>query len=83
MNETARRPQHTFIVRLWAESATGTAVPAPAVAAAARWRGSVEQVPSAQRLYFTSLDDLIDFLIFQSGWNQEPEHNITVKPSRG
>ncbi|MBN1889851.1 MAG: hypothetical protein JW850_17780 [Thermoflexales bacterium] len=58
-NETSTRAQHVFVVRLWSE-ATG---PAPA-----QWRGSVEHIPSGQHLYFAALDDLIDFIVFQTEW---------------
>ncbi|MFZ5916957.1 MAG: hypothetical protein ACOYZ7_08500 [Chloroflexota bacterium] len=54
MNEQSERPQHLFIVRIWQERSQ---------VAPDRWRGSVEHVPSAQRLYFTSLGDLTDFII--------------------
>ena len=47
------RAEHLFIVRVWQE---------PSQAAPAHWRGSIEHVPSAQRLYFESLDDLTDFI---------------------
>ena len=47
------RAEHLFIVRMWQE---------PSQALAARWRGYVEHVPSGQRLYFTSLTDLNDFI---------------------
>ena len=47
------RAEHLFIVRMWQE-------PSPAVAA--HWRGYVEHVSSGQRLYFTSLTDLNDFI---------------------
>jgi hypothetical protein len=45
------RPQHLFIVRLWSENKP----PGP-------WRGSVEHVPTGQKLYFTSLGDMNDFI---------------------
>jgi len=54
MTEQSERPQHLFIVRIWQERSQ---------VAPDRWRGSVEHVPSAQRLYFTSLGDLTDFII--------------------
>jgi hypothetical protein len=46
--------QHTFIVRIWAETAMG--------AAPLQWRGMVEHIASRQRLYFTSMNDLNDFI---------------------
>jgi len=51
MDALPARSQHLFIVRLWSE----TAQPG-------YWRGSVEHVPSGQKLYFTSLGDLNDFI---------------------
>ena len=43
-----------FIVRIWNASSQ---LPGA-------WRGSVEHVPTGQRLYFTSLADLNDFITF-------------------
>jgi hypothetical protein len=51
---TAKRIDHVFMVRLWAET-TGEA-------AQSDWRGVVEHAASGQRRYFTSLDDLTAFL---------------------
>jgi hypothetical protein len=45
--------QHLFIVRIWYEARRPTPQP---------WRGSVEHVPSGQRIYFASLGDLNDFI---------------------
>jgi hypothetical protein len=50
---SSQRIEHLFIVRVWQES---TPIAAP------RWRGSIEHVPSAQRVYFESLQDLTDFI---------------------
>ncbi len=50
---TGDRSQHLFIVRMWQEP--GKSMPTG-------WRGAVEHVPSAQRLYFASLGDLNDFI---------------------
>ncbi|HNT25762.1 MAG TPA: hypothetical protein PKM21_15435 [Anaerolineales bacterium] len=46
-------PQHTFVVRLWAETTAANAV---------QWRGSVEHIASGQKFYFTSLNDLVGFI---------------------
>jgi hypothetical protein len=51
--DTKDRSQHLFIVRMWQE---------PGDHKPDQWRGSVEHVSSAQRLYFASLDDLNDFI---------------------
>jgi len=53
MDEIPTRPQHLFIVRLWSDD------PSPS---RTRWRGSVEHVASKQKIYFTSLGDLQDFI---------------------
>ncbi|MBU0496137.1 MAG: hypothetical protein KKA73_13755 [Chloroflexi bacterium] len=55
MNEATPTTRHTFIVRLWSE----TDHPTPA-----QWRGSVEHVPTGERMYFTRLTDLTDWLAF-------------------
>ncbi len=47
---------HLFIVRLWREAAEPPAWP---------WRGSVEHVPSGQRLHFSTLADLTDFMTWR------------------
>lgn len=49
--------QHLFVVRLWSEAAEKTRLPL---------RGSVEHIPSGQRLYFTSLNDLSDFIALKA-----------------
>ena len=51
---TAKRIDHVFMVRLWAET-TGESSPPD-------WRGVVEHAASGQRRYFTSLDDMLTFL---------------------
>ncbi|MBN2549325.1 MAG: hypothetical protein JXB15_09215 [Anaerolineales bacterium] len=56
-----------FIVRIWNPSSQ---IPDA-------WRGSVEHVPSGQRLYFTTLADLNDFIAFHlpeqaEGQSQQP-----------
>jgi len=50
--------QHLFIVRIWIEAGQS---------ALSQWRGSVEHVPSGQRLYFVSLGDLNDFMLGRLG----------------
>jgi hypothetical protein len=47
---------HLFIVRVWREAAGTVAWP---------WRGSVEHVPSGQRLHFSALADLNDFITWR------------------
>ena len=59
--------RHLFVVRLWLEpgnhvndqnSPLSNALPD-------KWRGLVENVTTGQRLYFTSLADMSDFISFQ------------------
>ena len=47
---------HLFIVRLRREASSTVAWP---------WRGSVEHVPSGQRLHFSALADLNDFITWR------------------
>lgn len=51
--------RHLFIVRVWLEAGDSSH--------AAQWRGSVEHTLSGQRLYFTSLEDLVDFIALRRG----------------
>jgi len=50
-------PQHLFVVRLWSETAGKNQIPL---------RGSVEHIPSGQKFYFTSLNDLSDFIALKA-----------------
>jgi hypothetical protein len=50
---TGDRSEHLFVVRIWQE---------PDRLGPERRRGSIEHVPSGQRLYFTSLADMNDFI---------------------
>ena len=52
-----KRIQHLFLVRLWAETTEDMLQPS--------WRGMVEHTASGQKLYFTTLDDLMAFLAAQ------------------
>ncbi len=51
--------RHLFIVRVWLEAGDA--------GRAAQWRGSAEHTRSGQRLYFTSLEDLVDFITLRRG----------------
>ncbi len=53
MAEPAGRVEHLFIVRIWQESG---------LVRSSSWRGSAEHSGSGQRIYFTSLQDLDDFI---------------------
>lgn len=55
------RLEHLFIVRLWQESGRGES---------GAWRGLVEHVQSGQRLYFTTLADLNDFIALRMDSSQ-------------
>ena len=46
------RAEHLFVVRMWREASSGETA----------WRGSVEDVETHQRLSFTKLSDLVDFI---------------------
>ena len=46
--------RHLFIVRVWREDSR--------VAPGGQWRGSVEHVPSGQRIHFVSLEALTEFV---------------------
>jgi hypothetical protein len=59
--------RHLFLVRLWLETnhnPSGQQTPAPGDVRQ-QWRGSVVNVITGQRLYFTSLADMSDFISFQ------------------
>lgn len=55
MSQAADRRQHLFVVRTWKEPSRVVPVD--------QWRGSVEHVPSGQRVYFTHISDLNRFLL--------------------
>jgi hypothetical protein len=46
--------RHLFIVRIWHEESQLTP--------GGQWRGSVEHVPSGQRIYFAALETLTEFI---------------------
>ena len=57
MTKTLPNPtegRHLFIVRFWREESEG--------APGGQWRGSVEHVPTGQRVHFVSLDVLDAFI---------------------
>jgi hypothetical protein len=51
---TTTDDRHLFIVRLWREDSQ--------LAPGGQWRGSVEHVPSGQRIHFVSLETLMGFI---------------------
>lgn len=57
--------QFLFIVRIWlVDDQTSR-----------QWRGSVEYIPAGQKLYFTSLRDLNDFISLQIACNAPMQPN--------
>jgi hypothetical protein len=63
LNIRRDRSQYLFVVRIWRESSSEQS---------AVWRGMVEHVPFGQRMYFTSLHDLSDFIALRLGKLPEP-----------
>jgi hypothetical protein len=57
MAERLERLQHLFIVRIWQEP-SATAPPG-------QWRGSAEHIPSGQRFYFSSIEELDNGILEQ------------------
>jgi hypothetical protein len=53
----SERPEHLFVVRLWQEPSL--------VTPPGQWRGSAEHVPSGQRGYFITLEELNQFILAQ------------------
>jgi hypothetical protein len=51
---TTSEDRHLFIVRVWREDSQAEP--------GGQWRGSVEHVPSGQRIHFVSLDTLTEFM---------------------
>lgn len=60
MTLRSQRSQHLFVVRTWRE--TSDVVPAD------QWRGSVEHVPTGQRLHFSTLGQLMQFVATCTDW---------------
>jgi hypothetical protein len=63
MDKKPTPPQHLFIVRLWSETAEKPQIPL---------RGAVEHIPSGQKFYFTSLNDLSDFIALKAVVSSQP-----------
>lgn len=61
-----RRDEQLFLVRLWHDGSERRA---------GDWRGYVEHVTSKQRMYFSDLSDLNDFLRLRLG-----EHPKVTRP---
>ena len=60
--------RHLFIVRVWREDSR--------VAPGGQWRGSVEHVPSGQRIHFVSLEALTEFV--SQYWGGDGSHSATT-----
>ena len=77
---SVKRIQHLFVVRLWAETA--------ATPVSEDWHGLVQHMPTGQKLYFTSLSDLTDFVEAQlavgtdSPGSSDKEAEVTVSEQR-
>lgn len=70
MDTSSDPHRYLFVVRLWLEfnlNADGQKPADPAGEKRGQWRGSVESMDSGQRLYFTSLAGLNDFILLQLG----------------
>jgi hypothetical protein len=65
---------HTFVVRIWEERRdVADAVPT--------WRGRVDDVRTGVRRYFTTLDDLVNYLSHESGMLSAGQEPIQLSPS--
>jgi hypothetical protein len=53
-NDLLGRMIHSFIVKIWREEADQGRSP--------KWRGHITHVPSNERRYLESLDDILDFM---------------------
>lgn len=71
-NMKSRRSEHLFTVRIWQEGSREES---------GAWRGLIEHVRSGQRLYFTTLADLDDFIMLyiHASSNSEERNSDTVK----
>jgi hypothetical protein len=65
---------HTFVVRIWEERRdVADAVPT--------WRGRVDDVRTGVRRYFTTLEDLVNYLSQESGMGGPGQEPIPLSPS--
>ena len=62
--QAAYRPQHLFVIRMWQEpgSVETSDLPAPSPKDSSDWRGTVQHVPSGERVYFVQLPQLNAFI---------------------
>ncbi|HRX02468.1 MAG: hypothetical protein KDI07_13050 [Anaerolineae bacterium] len=69
---------HSFIVKIWLEESVEEADEAA-------WRGHITHVPSQERRYLNTLDDIIDFVgpyLERLGVKPGAYHRTRLKPSR-
>lgn len=64
---TTHRTEHLFVIRMWQEpgAAELSGQPFPSMPNDPRWRGSVQHIRSGERVYFTHLPDLNEFVLSQ------------------
>lgn len=75
MPSPSQRDHQLFVVRTWQETSD--------VAPTEQWRGSVEHVPSGRRLYFSTLDQLSEFVAACANWTvtvDQPEFPVASSP---
>jgi hypothetical protein len=58
---------HSFVVRFWSE---------PGQLSQGMWRASIEHVATHQKMYFTSLVDMNDFITFILKRNPNPDEPL-------
>ena len=69
---TATDERHLFIVRVWHEKSE--------LAPGGQWRGSVEHVPSGQRVHFITLEALTEFVSQYWGHAGPQAATISAEP---
>lgn len=65
----ARRGKEAFLLNLWVCPDT------PEISGQPRWRGSIEDLATKQRLYFSGLNDLVAYLSARIGGAGRPAEN--------
>ena len=69
---------YSFVVRVWRE-------PADDERGVAVWRGSIDNVASGERSYFTDLGRIPPFIVKHVGWTleaQPADHEYRVEPEQ-
>ena len=64
---TTHRTEHLFVIRMWQEpgAAELSGQPFQSMPNDPGWRGSVQHIRSGERVYFTHLPDLNEFVLSQ------------------